>query len=367
MINKISNITSDKFLNSKYSFFIANSFGWFLFWLFSQIVILSTNENLTQPTFGNLIAFFSGYLTTFLLGYFYKKFIPSSLAKFKSWIYIFILCVIHTHIWLTIDFVIFGLTMYDFFELWEWLNLNYYLQTLMIDMVRLIAWTLIFFIIKILIDWKQLSERKINAELHAKNLEIQILRYQLNPHFLFNSLNSIRALTLKDIKRSREMISELSEFLKYNLINKNNSKISLLEEIEAVKHFCTIEKIRFQDKLNIKFDIDPKTEKIQIPSLILHPLVENAIKFGMETNQNVLKVYVKSFISENNLILEITNTGRWINQEDRNKISVAGTNTGLENVKQILINTYPEKHTFEIIKEESLVKIRIVILVEGEK
>ena len=367
MIKKLIRMSGDDFTKKKYSFFFVNTFGWFLLWLFSQMAIMSASAVTIRTTISNWIAYFSGYLTTFILRYFIRKLVSKSLSEIKPWFYIFLLCIIHAHIWIAIDFVIFGLTMYDFFKLLDWFNLSYYLRTFMNDMVRLLAWSLIYFIIKMRVDWKQLSERKVKAELHAKDLEIQMLRYQLNPHFLFNSLNSIRALTLKDIQRSREMISELSEFLRYTLTSKNNSTITLKQEIEAVKHFCVIEKIRFQDKLDISFSIDPATENMLLPPLILHPLVENAIKYGMETSQAILKVEINSYKKDGQFVLEIINTGRWIDKEERMRHQVAGTNTGLENVKQILLNSYPDNHKFEIISNDGIVKIRITIEVSKER
>jgi LytS/YehU family sensor histidine kinase len=165
---------------------------------------------------------------------------------------------------------------------------------------------------------------------------------------------------LKDVKRSRQMISELSEFLRYSLVSKNNIKISLKQEIEAVKHFCVIEKIRFEDRLEINFSIDSETENKLVPPLILHPLVENAIKYGMETNPNVLKVGIATFIENDKFVIEINNNGKWLDETERSKIRIAGTNTGLENVRQILQNTYYLKHSFAIFTDSG-VKIKISI------
>lgn len=353
--------TYEDFLESKYAFFIMNLSGWFVYWCFRQAMIISMFDSKTRLLINTSILVFSGFLTTFSLRYFYKKINVTSLSDIKLWLLIFLLAIVHSIIWFFVDFLIYSQTMATFEELFEWLNVRIFIQQVALNSFVLLVWSFLYFMIKIRHSWKQLSERKMRAELYAKDLEIKMLRYQLNPHFLFNSLNSIRALTLKDINRSREMISELSEFLRYTLLNKNTTKIKLGQEIDAVKHFCTIEKIRFQEKLDINFSIAAETEPINIPTFILHPLVENAIKFGMETSGQKLFIKINSFLEEEYLVLEISNTGNWIDEKTRINYPVAGTKTGLENVKQILSSTYPERHIFEINGEDNLVTIRIKI------
>ncbi len=360
MSEKFLIIITRYLVKSPFSFFLVNSAGWLFYWFFSQLVLISASAG-KRATYGNLIGVIAGYITSFCLHYSFKKFIKKPLSELQPWLLIFAILFIHANLWILVDFIIFGLTMYDIPRLIDWFNLAYYLQTLMGVTLKLSAWNLVYFIVRIREDWKVINERKRNAELHAKDLEIEILRAQLNPHFLFNSLNSIRALTLVDVTRSREMISELSEFLRYGLTSKNKQTISLKDEITAAKHFCAVEKIRFQNKMNVIFDVQPETEQFPVPPLFLHPLVENAIKYGMETSGGNLMVKISSSFEGENLALNIVNSGKWIDENDWKRKKTAGAGTGLNNVRLILANLYPGQHSFEIIKEKERVKVMIKI------
>lgn len=357
--------TYDDFLESRYSFFILNTVGWFLYWIFRLLIVSSVLDFTPKLLMNTSIAIFSGYLTTFILHYFYKRINFSPTPDLKVLTSVFILSMIHSVVWFFVDFVIYSQIMLPFEKLIQWLNLRVFMQQFFLNLLILLIWSSVYYIFKMRENWKQLEQRKIQSELHAKNLEIQMLRYQLNPHFLFNSLNSIRSLALKDTTRTREMISELSEFLKYSLINKNNSNVAVKSEMEAVQHFCNIEKIRFREKLNIHFNISYNTEEVLIPSLILHPLVENAIKYGMETAPLPLTVEINSFINDGKLFIEIINDGIWIEEGSEKKTELQGTNTGIKNVKQILKNTFDEKQSFDIIKKNDQVIVRVAIKLNG--
>jgi two-component system, LytTR family, sensor kinase len=187
---------------------------------------------------------------------------------------------------------------------------------------------------------------------------LQMLRYQLNPHFLFNALNSIRALIEEDKNKAKSMITELSEFLRYSLISKNYKNVPLREELKAIEHYFKIEKKRFEDKLQVVFNVDERAEDFPVLSFLVHPLVENAVKFGMQTSKMPLEINLYAEIENDGLVLEISNSGKWVenNSQDHN-----GTGTGLKNIQERLENAFPNKHSFEINKMENLVSIIIKI------
>jgi len=115
----------------------------------------------------------------------------------------------------------------------------------------------------------------------AREAELKALRAQLNPHFLFNSLNSISALTSLDAKRAREMCVLLSDFLRKSLKLGERATVKLSEELDLVKNYLAIEQIRFGERLKIEWVVDPSIDGVEIPTLLLQPLVENAIKHGI--------------------------------------------------------------------------------------
>jgi LytS/YehU family sensor histidine kinase len=186
-----------------------------------------------------------------------------------------------------------------------------------------------------------------------------MLRYQVNPHFLFNALSSLRALVRINQKKAEEMILQISKFLRYSLVTKKNNQVLLREELEAIGHYFDIERVRFGDKLITQLEIDPKANDFLIPSFLIHPLIENAIKYGMDTSPMPLKISLMAKVAESVLQLDIINTGYWINEGE--KRSNNGTGIGLKNVKQRLDLAFPNRNSFKIIKEKNKVHIKIIM------
>ncbi len=200
------------------------------------------------------------------------------------------------------------------------------------------------------------SQLKITKLSHE--LEIQMLRYQLDPHFLFNALNSIRTLISVDSNTAEEMVMQLADYLRYILINRNKSEVSIYEEIEAAENYLAIEKIRFKGKLIVRTDIDSKAERLLIPSSILQPLLENAIKYGMKSNPKPLEIVISVKLENDKLYLKVSNTGQWVTPTE-NDFSSNRLGVGLENIKQRLRQKYPGRHQFTISSDEE--KVTIVI------
>lgn len=219
------------------------------------------------------------------------------------------------------------------------------LSSIMWNFPFFFVWSLLYFGIKY---WKQLSiekERAEKASLLAQGAQLQMLRYQLNPHFLFNSLNSVWALIDEDKKASKEMIYELSEFLRYSLISKNIANVPLKQELEAVRLYFSIEKKRFEEKLEVTFDIDPKAEDYPVLSFLIHPLVENAVKYGMKTSPLPLQIVVSGKVTGENLLIQVKNTGKWIDSQPDNSHS---TGLGTKNIQLRLENAFPDRSRFWI-------------------
>jgi len=220
------------------------------------------------------------------------------------------------------------------------------------------AWSAIYLGFKVYEDYTVQKSNAEKSDTLAQRAQLEMLRYQLNPHFLFNSLSSLRALIRKkDNDTAEEMVTKISEFLKYSLLEGEDSKVPLSREIKTINHYFDIEKVRFGDQLIIEYNIDPLTEKYPIPVFLIHPLVENAVKHGMKTSPFPLRISIKTEILLSNLSIEIVNSGRWIELEAHD----ISTRTGLQNTKKRLELAYPNNHTFEIIKSDNSVFIRITI------
>ena len=201
----------------------------------------------------------------------------------------------------------------------------------------------------------------------AQSAQLQMLRYQLNPHFLFNAMNSIRALIDEDENKAREMITELSEFLRYSLDSKHYSDIPLKNEIEAIQHYFAIQKKRYEDKLEVFYDIEPQAGEYPVLSFLVHPLVENAIKYGMRTSSMPLIIHLRAKVLDDTLRIEVINTGRWIEPAGPEAQMTEGTRTGMDNVLRRLENAFPNRHRFEAVEEEGRVRVQLEIRSPVEK
>ncbi len=218
------------------------------------------------------------------------------------------------------------------------------------------GWSACYFGIKYWRDREQQKEHALRADALANQAQIKMLRYQLNPHFLFNALNSIRASIDEDPQRARHLITEFSEFLRYALSKTDASLVSLREEIEAMESYLAIEKIRFEDRLEILFDIEPDALNCAIPCFLLHPLIDNAIKHGLGQDAVPMTLKITGRANGNHLTVEIANTGRW-----RESIGQDDTRIGLDNIRSRLNQIYPRRSSFNVSEDGGWVRARIEI------
>jgi two-component system, LytTR family, sensor kinase len=214
-----------------------------------------------------------------------------------------------------------------------------------------LSWSVLYFGIKYWQQSQQEQQQALRAAALAKEIELQLLRYQLNPHFLFNTLNSVSALVRENPARAEKMIGELSEFLRHSLANGKTGAAPLSDELEAVRNYLDIEKIRFEDKLIVTFNIELKAGEFHVPNMLIHPLVENAVKYGMQTSQMPLRIEINARVADGTLRLEVVNTGRWIEDSANGR----GTNVGIANVRRRLRQAFPEHHNFDLIEREGRV------------
>lgn len=227
-----------------------------------------------------------------------------------------------------------------------------------------LSWSALYFGFKYWQNVEQEKDRALRAEALRHEAQLNLLRYQINPHFLFNSLNSIKSLVRENPERSERMISELSDFLRYSLAQHRPHEATLKDEVEAVRNYLAIEKIRFEDKLDVRFDIDPEAERFFVPGFLIHPLVENAIKYGMQTSAMPLKVELSARVREGSLRIEVANSGRWADRAAGLNLS-SGTGIGLQNVRQRLEQIYPGRHSFDVVEREG--SVRAVIEIERSR
>lgn len=210
--------------------------------------------------------------------------------------------------------------------------------------------------IKILREQKLLSD---NLELQVKQAELKALKYQLNPHFLFNSLNSINAFILENPKSAQSMLLKLSDFLRYSLEIKDKKFLSLEMELEQIKRFMEIEKIRFEERVNFKLENNIRS-KCLIPTLMLQPLIENCFKHGVGKSSDICNIILS--LNENNENINIS-----IYNDTVDSSFAGGTKVGLENTVKRLEMNFNKNFSFEIDESKGFeVKITIPKLSDNE-
>lgn len=189
----------------------------------------------------------------------------------------------------------------------------------------------------------QLKANKLETQL--AQAQLNALKMQLQPHFLFNTMHAISTLMDVDVKVARNMIVKLSNLLRQTLDNIGVEEVSLNQELEILDTYLEIEKTRFQERLQINYNIDPKTKNASVPNLILQPLVENAIKHGIAPHANGGKIDIISESRNHNLFLSVCDNGKGDN----------GNNTkegiGLSNTRERLTQLYGEKYSMNIASE----------------
>ncbi|MBT8447977.1 MAG: sensor histidine kinase [Gammaproteobacteria bacterium] len=187
--------------------------------------------------------------------------------------------------------------------------------------------------------------RRLRAESLAIEAQLQMLRYQLNPHFLFNTLNSINALVrLGDDDRAEKMIVQLSKFLRYSLEHNAGTMVPLEQEIESSRLYLDIEQTRFGDRLRLDFDIDhARTGKVLVPTLILQPLVENAVKHGIARSESGGAISLYAAVDGDDLVLRCADTGPGLGEDAGIIESERGV--GLRNTRERLQILYGERQS----------------------
>ena len=220
--------------------------------------------------------------------------------------------------------------------------------------ITILAWMVIYFTIKFLLKSNQnrLESLELNATL--REAQLNTLKGQVNPHFMFNSLNNIRGLMLEDVDKSREMITKLSEMLQFALKKNTVDAIPLEEELEMVENYIALSKIQMEERLQFVKEIEASTLGISIPPMIMQLLVENAAKHGISRLKTggTIRLQTKKVNNELNII--VSNTG---------KLSIAkeSTQLGLKNIKQRLRLLYGENPGFSLeeVDGEVVAKIKI--------
>jgi sensor histidine kinase YesM len=350
---------SDKFLRIEIAFFL---FYYFLFGLLTDI-----EYKLTEPPIpaylnhgrGISVHFVNGIITIIPVWILYKVIIQKYLFK-KRYLQFFLLLILYLVL----------LNFYNVYINWLVSKLSflpvdirdsatgkYHAKVLVhfggtMYMIReyMVLFALAYFI-KSAKQEKQMNELK-QQQLNA---ELKYLKVQLQPHFFFNTLNNIYALTLRRSEKAAPLVARHSEMMRYILYNSPNQAVGLQQEIDFLKNYTEVEAIRYSDKINISFETQGIDNTMAIEPLLLLPFIENTFKHGIREEVNSGYVNIVICLVENELTLETKNSKAPAESIDNN------TGVGLENVAKRLDILYPDSHLLEITEDDASYEVRLTL------
>jgi sensor histidine kinase YesM len=223
-----------------------------------------------------------------------------------------------------------------------------------LDLTLLAAWTGLYYAINYFLQVEEQADRLERLGAQATSAQLAMLRYQLNPHFLFNTLNSISTLVLlKQTEAANAMLTRLSSFLRHTLVTQPGGKVTVAQEVDTLKLYLEIERMRFEERLRTEFRIDPAAAQACIPSLLLQPLVENAIKYAVSAQEEGARIRLSAQVMGNRLRFTVSDTGPGVPFQKDGELRLeqhksTSTGVGLANIRERLGQAYGEDHRFAI-------------------
>jgi sensor histidine kinase YesM len=224
---------------------------------------------------------------------------------------------------------------------------------------------MILFLIYYLIQYYYNLQERATSEARMKEMirdaELNMLKSQINPHFLFNSLNSVSSLTMTDPSAAQEMVIRLSEFLRYSVTEQKGQLSTFEKEIDNINKYLDIEKVRFGEKLQFEFEVCRECNNWPIPAMILQPLFENAIKHGVYESTEPIKIETKATTINEVLVVRIENNF------DPTATPRKGAGIGLKNTRERLLLIYRNETLLKTSKEKNMFKVELLIPQKNEK
>ena len=321
------------------AFWMLQAAGWTGYLLLRSV---SSISNLSfKSVVGNIIEAIIGYCITLLLstlyGYYRRRLPPLSgilLALATLAAATFLFAVLDAYTFWLINSTTPGSPLHLVFG------------SMYIAFIVLAGWSALYYAINYYLIVEEQTDQMSALENQASSAQLAMLRYQLNPHFLFNTLNSISTLVLlKQTERANAMLSRLSSFLRYTLANQPTANVTLAQEVETLKLYLEIEKMRFEDRLRPRFEIDPRVVKARLPSLLLQPLIENAIKYAVTPKEEGAEISISARLAGDRVQIAVSDTGPGLHgAKMRPSLS---TGVGLANIRDRLAQAYGPDHRFE--------------------
>lgn len=301
--------------------------SWWLVWIAIQTMVISSYGNsLVQSLADSFLCNALLAASCMLIITNMKFYLPQ---KERYW-YLLFMSLVLSSLWLVIVKFVLKLLFKSDQQYLVFLDLSIYIRFvigfLMIGCMAIMS--LLWYTLQ---EQQEAERRKEQAEQMTKDAELLKLRQQLQPHFLFNSLNSISALAGSQPEKARHMIQQLSDFLRGTLKRDEQQSVSLEDELHHLQLYLDIEKVRFGSRLQTDIQVEEEVKKMLVPSLLLQPIVENAIKFGLYDTTGDVMITLHAIQQDQHLAITITNPF-----DEETAVSTQGTGFGLASIKRRL-------------------------------
>lgn len=323
-------VESKTFSKQSHQFWTLQIVGWLGYALVVFLAIIrpqfdSPNFNFSGQIINLFVETTSGFILSYLQWLFIRRVVhfPVKRTLYLSFTFAALLGLIYNVIKLSSYKVIVYNQQWN--EAWDMLEFGGWL---MFSLTTMFAWTSIFFIMLYNTKLQKEHEQLLKAQTLAKDAQLQMLRYQLNPHFMFNTMNAISTLILKhENDTANEMLDKLCEFFRYSIDTNTNSKTTLKKELELLELYLSIEKVRFGDRLTVELDVSHSATECQVPNMMLQPLVENAVKYAIEPRKAGGTIKIAAYCQDQRLIVQVSDDGLAQNKNVDKGFGIGLTNT----------------------------------------
>ena len=321
------------------AFWVLQSLGWTGFFLLRSLNGIATSMG-AMFVVHTLLLTATGYSVTLLMASLYRRLIVMR----ALWTVL-----------ISLATVVLASSAFSFIETWSFstfvrpdarpVGIEYF-GAIILDFSLLAAWSALYYGINYYLLLEEEMDQRARLENQASSAQLAMLRYQLNPHFLFNTLNSISTLVLlKQTERANAMLARLSSFLRYTLANEPTAQVTLAQEVETLKLYLEIEKMRFEERLRPHFRIEAETIGARLPSLLLQPLLENAIKYAVTPSEDGADIWITATREGQAVRIEVADSGPG---DGAGLFSGQSTGVGLTNIQDRLAQAYGPGHGFTI-------------------
>ncbi|RUO25730.1 sensor histidine kinase [Aliidiomarina minuta] len=337
-------------------FWILQTCGWFGYALVQYIGSL-TQEMRDIYVVIILLGAYAGFLLTIPLRYLYRR-----IWDWSPWLLgtvVFFCSFMAAAIWAVID----NATQWEIYKFgYRPHNPLFYFNHSIAKFYIMLSWSGLYFVIKYYQMLQDEKQKALTAVSMAHQSQLKMLRYQLNPHFLFNTLNAISTLILvQENKAANKMMAKLSDFLRFSLDNEPIKRIPLSRELEVMMLYLDIEKVRFEERLQVTTSVSESASRGLVPSMLLQPIIENSIKYAIARLEEGGLIEIRAKVDGEDLLIEVADNGPVPFSEPKTTYN-GRTGVGLSNTRQRLKALYGKRYSFNLSANQPngcLVEIRI--------